>query len=235
MSRLAGLLVLAVIGCATQDAPPDTDDESSDFDPTPDDGKADGSAVFDQNNVLADAVLVDDAAMAVEDVQAFLEASPYGKSWLATATVGGESVAQAVIDAAQSAHIHPLVLLARMQVESSGVSKKPGATTLAAALGCGCPDGAACAKSEAGLGAQLTCAADLLRSLYDGSVARTAEWQQHKRGKTLDPKYVTPTTNATAALYGYTPWVLTGRGGTWLVWNVTRKFLQHADAAGLLH
>ncbi len=235
MSRFAALLLLAVAACAVPDAPPETDDEAADFEPTPGDGKADGSGVFDANNVLADDVLVNDGAMAVEDLQAFLEASPYGASWLATAKVGNASVAQVVIDAAQASHIHPLVLIARMQVESSGVSKKPGPTALSHALGCGCPDGAACSRSEAGLGNQLSCAADLLRKLYDGSVDRSAEWQKGRKNRTLDPKTVTPATHATAALYAYTPWVLTGRGGTWLVWNVTRKFMQHAGAAGLLH
>ena len=26
-----------------------------------------------------------------------------------------------------------------------------------------------------------------------------------------------------------------GRGGNWLVWNVTRKYLKHFDEAGTLH
>ena len=39
-------------------------------------------------------------------------------------------------------------------------------------------------------------------------------------------------TSATAALYAYTPWVLVGRGGTWLVWNVTKKYANHAIAHG---
>lgn len=235
MSRLAALLVVSLAACATEAAPESTDDEASDYETTGADGKADGSAVFDANDVLADAVLTDDTAMEVADVQAFFETSPYGASWLATATAGGESVAQAVIDAARAEHIHPLVLIARMQVESSAVSKKPGPTALAHALGCGCPDGSACSRAQAGLATQLACGAHVLRTLYDGSLDHSAEWQKGKRGRTLDPKTVTPATHATAALYGYTPWVLTGRGGTWLVWNVTRKFLAHAGAAGLLH
>ena len=176
MSRLAAFLALALAlaACAVEDAPASPDDEASDFAPVAGDGKADGSAVFDANNVLADDVLTNDAAMTVEDVQSFLENTPYGASWLATAKVGTVSVAQAVVDAAQADHIHPLVLIARMQVESSGVSKRPGATALSAALGCGCPDGSGCARSQAGLGNQLTCAAHLLRQLYDGSVEQTA-------------------------------------------------------------
>lgn len=239
MSRLTALLLvglaLALAACAT-DAAPDTDDEASDFEPVAGDGKADGAAVFDANDVMADALMTDDGtAMGVADVQAFLENTPYGASWLATAKLGTASVAEVVVAAALADHIHPLVLIARMQVESSGVSKKPGATTLAHALGCGCPDGSACARSEAGLGTQFTCAAHVLRKLYDGSVDQSAEWQKGKHGRTSDPRTVTPATHATAALYGYTPWVLVGRGGTWLVWNVTRRFLQHATTLGLLH
>lgn len=222
--------------CATDSAPPDTDDEASDFDPVPDDGKADGLGTFNMNNVFPDDLLTDDTAMDASDVQAFLEDSPYGgRSWLADATVGDGSFADAVMAAAHAEHIHPLVLIARMQVESSGVSKHPGATTLKHALGCGCPDGGGCSASYSGLGNQLDCAAHVLRKLYDESEDGSGEWRKGHTKKTLDPKTVTPATNATAALYGYTPWVLVGRGGTWLAWNVTRKFVAHADALGLLH
>src|SRR6185503_10451750 len=53
-----------------------------------------------------------------------------------------------------------------------------------------------------------------------------------RMGKTktsLDGLSVTPANHATAALYAYTPWVLTGQGGNWLVWNVTKKFVHHVE------
>ena len=55
-----------------------------------------------------------------------------------------------------------------------------------------------------------------------------------KTGRTLDPRSVTPANHATASLYAYTPWVLVGTGGTWLAWNVTRKYIRFAQSAGLV-
>ena len=40
--------------------------------------------------------------------------------------------------------------------------------------------------------------------------------------------------HATASLYAYTPWVLVNTGGNWLVWNITRKYEQHAIAEGYI-
>ncbi len=52
--------------------------------------------------------------------------------------------------------------------------------------------------------------------------------------RTLDPRPITPKNRAPASLYAYTPWVLVNRGGNWLVWSVTRKYVRHAIAKGLL-
>jgi len=60
-------------------------------------------------------------------------------------------------------------------------------------------------------------------SLRNASVDGSGQWRKGHTSRTLDPTNVTPATNATAALYAYTPWVLPYRGGNWLVWNVTRK------------
>jgi hypothetical protein len=52
----------------------------------------------------------------------------------------------------------------------------------------------------------------------------TSPWVMGRSKRTLDRVRVTPSNHATASLYSYTPWVLSGRGGNWLVWNVTTKF-----------
>lgn len=137
----------------------------------------------------------------------------------------------------RSGNINPAVVLARMQVESSLVSAtvKPSTSKINHALGCGCPDGRACSSAYAGLKNQLRCAVDVLNMQYRGSVEKTGEWKLSTTKRTLDPLSVTPKSHATAALYAYTPWVLVGRGGNWLVWNVTRKYLKHFDEAGTLH
>jgi hypothetical protein len=239
MSRHLMILLLALSACATADITENDHDEPSDFEPVPADGKADGvAAVFDANNILDDVLFTDGMAMDVADVQAFFDDSPYGtRSWLADATINGVSAAQAVVDAARAQNIHPLMLVARMQVESSLVSKTvaPSRSRQDAALGCGCPDGGACSSTYRGLDKQLVCGATILRRWFDASAGGSGEWRKGKTGRTLDPKSVTPANHATASLYAYTPWVLQGRGGTWLVWNVTKKYVRHAENHGLVH
>jgi hypothetical protein len=233
------LLLVALLGACVADAgssDPSDHEESSDFDPAPGDGKADGvAATFSANNVVDDSLFT--GAMDVTAVQAFLEATPYGnRSWLASYSVDGVPASQLIVDAANAQHIHPLMLLVRMQVEASLVGKTavPSQSHLNAALGCGCPDGSGCSSSYRGLSAQLTCGALTLRKWFDGSSDGTGEWKKGVARRTLDPKLVTPANNATASLYAYTPWVLVGRGGNWLVWNITKKYVHHAEVNGLI-
>jgi hypothetical protein len=142
-----------------------------------------------------------------------------------------------VVEAAVAHDINPVILIARMQVETSLVSKTsaPSASLLGRALGCGCPDGGTCNPTYSGLHRQLDCAATTLRRWYDASIDGTGEWRKGRTGTTLDGKRVTPLDHATATLYAYTPWVLVGRGGTWLAWNVTRKYVSHATMTNLIH
>ncbi len=240
--RTKTLFVLTVCAalCASCATDSSTDDEVEhdpvDFEVEPDDGKGDGvAAVFNQNNVLTDELMRNAAAMTADEVQAFFERSPYGnRSWLASHKVGGVRAAQFVVDAAAAEGIHPLVIVARMQVESSLVSKTtaPSQRLIDRALGCGCPDGGGCSVSYKGLDKQLLCGAKTLRKWYDASVAGTGAWRKGVAKRTLDPRTVTPANHATATLYAYTPWVLVGSGGNWLVWNVTRKYVRHAEANG---
>lgn len=234
------IVLLACLVFFTACVPGDEADEvihdDSDFEVDPDDGKGDGvAAVFNMNSVLTDGLFEDASAITVSELQSFFERTPYGtRSWLASASVNGKSAAQAVIDAALAENIHPLVLVARMQVETSLVSKttRPTQRLVDRALGCGCPDGGTCSTAYKGLDKQLLCSAKTLRKWYDGSVDGSGEWRRGRSKRTLDPKTVTPQTHATATLYAYTPWVLVNRGGNWLVWNVTRKYVRHAETQG---
>ena len=124
-----------------------------------------------------------------------------------------------------------------MQVETSLISKtvRPSTSRLDRALGCGCPDGAACASQFRGFAKQLVCGAKTMRRWFDASEDGTGQWRVGTTRKTLDNKSVRPVNHATASLYAYTPWVLVGRGGAWLVWNVTRKYVRHAEAAGYIN
>lgn len=235
LSWLVAFCLLAACTTAEEDL---GHDEPADYEVDPDDGKGDGvAATFTANTVVGDDIFVDDGSFTVEEVQAFFERSPYGnRSWLADYSANGVSAAQLVVDAATAQRIHPIMLLARMQVEASLVSKttKPTQYRIDRALGCGCPDGSGCSASYRGFGPQLVCGARILRKWYDGSVDGSGEWRLGVARRTLDPRTVTPTNHATASLYAYTPWVLVGSGGNWLVWNVTRKYVRYAEASGFI-
>ncbi len=242
---LLGLLALSfglvATGCADGPDEPFADhEEPSDFDPVPssDDGKADAlAATFDARAVMPDEFFLDIVSIEADELQRFFETSPYGnRAWLADARVGEVRAADAIVEESRLAGINPLVMVARMQVEKSLVSKSvtPAQSKIDFAFGCGCPDGRACNEAYRGLDKQIRCAADTLRRWYVGSVDGSGLWVAGTAKRTLDPQWVTPSNHATASLYAYTPWVLRGAGGNWLVWNVTRKMERHARALGLL-
>jgi hypothetical protein len=236
---MRAILVLALASCATSE-PCASSDDASDCAPVDwSDSKSDASGVpatFNRNNIMTDAVLTT-AAVDGNAVQGFLASSPYGHSWLADLQVSGQRFADVVVGVGSQYGVDPIVLLARMQVESSLVSatSRPSSAKINAALGCACPDGSTTCGS-AGLVAQLDCAGQVLSQHFaDSQNGVRGEWRVGVTMTSSDHYQVTPTDNATAALYAYTPWVLVGSGGNWLVWNVTRRFLKAFDAAGTLN
>ena len=235
---MRSVLLLAVASCATSD--PCASDDASDCDAVSwSDGKSDASgvpAVFDRNNIMSNAVMTT-AAVDANAVQQFLEQSPYGRSWLADLQIDNVPFSTRVVDIGNQYGIDPIVLLARMQVESSLVSAlhTPSNSRVNAALGCACPDGSTTC-GDSGLINQLDCAGQVLQQhIADSQNGVRGEWRAGVTMTTSDHYSVTPIDDATAALYAYTPWVLPNTGGNWLVWNVTRKFLKGFDGAGTLH
>jgi hypothetical protein len=230
-------LVLCLAACATETLESDHD-EAADFEVDPEDAKADGLPTrFDQNFVVTDALLTNGLAMSAADVQAFFEKNPYGtRSWLASYQIEGMTAAEMIVEAGVAHEVNPLILIARMQVETSSISKtaQPSQRMIDRALGCGCPDGGSCNSAYSGLRSQLDCGAKTLRKWYDASIAGTGQWRKDITKRTLDSRAVTPISHATATFYAYTPWVLVGSGGTWLAWNVTRKYVRHATESNLL-
>lgn len=237
LSVLSFVVVLSACAIDVDDSVSEHEEEA-DFIVEPDEGKADGTLpTFSANDVVKDVMLTSVDAMDADDVQKFFEATPYGtRSWLASYRENGMSAAQLVVQSAKTHAVNPLILISRMQVETSLVSKTTMPTTrmINRALGCGCPDGAACNPAYAGLQKQLDCGARTFRRWYDASIAGNGIWNRGVTKSTLDPRRVTPANHATASFYAYTPWVLVGRGGCWLAWNVTRKYERHAVANGML-
>lgn len=202
------------------------------------DAKGDGLvARFDPNWLMGDAFFTNHDALTAEGLQAFLELTPYEhRSWLADYRVEGDLVSKRIIEVAHRVRINPLLLLSRMQVEQGLVSREQAPTRekLDSALGCGCPDYRSCYESFMGFEQQLECAGLTLRRLFDESTQGLGIWNAGQHRKTLDELSVQPANHATAALYAYTPWVLRGRGGNWLVWNITNKFANDLKTRGLL-
>jgi hypothetical protein len=201
-------------------------DEPLDFEPV--EGKTDGvSDSFDKNLVVTDAFFTASNAVTPAQIQAFLENTPYNKrSFLADETVGGRKFSEVLVEVAQGRGINPVMLLSRMQVEKSLIAKttRPSGNAVDFAFGCGCPDNQPCNEAYRGIDKQVDCAAKTLQTHYDGSIAGSGQWRVGKTKNTLDPIAVTPQSHATASLYAYTPWVLTGSGGNWLVWNITKRY-----------
>ncbi len=190
---------------------------------------------FHREWIMSDAFLNASRAVTADQVQNFLEHTPYGtRSWLANATYNGRSFARILTSVAVQSGINPIVLLARMQVEQSLVSptSTPSSSRTDWAFGCGCADGQARNEAYRGLNNQLQCAADVLRDMYDRSVAGTGWGGAGLSRSTSDPITVMPANHATAANYAYTPWVLEGQGGAWLTWNVTRRYYSHFKTLG---
>ena len=90
----------------------------------------------------------------------------------------------------------------------------------------GCPDtgpARACyAPAGAGASGGMYCQ-NCFESAWTVSTKRAPTiggWAPGRSKLTSEGLSVTPYNSATAALYTYTPWVLTGTGGNWLFWNV---------------
>jgi len=192
------------------------------------------SVPFDRHELLGDAAFRDSAAMDERDVQLFLEHTPYGRpSVLAMMRAGdGRPAARVVVDEARRAGLNPLVLLAKLQVEQSLVSRasaSPGA--IAYALGCNCPEGGRCDTSTRGFTAQVRCAADKLAAYFEEHSRRGATrslWRVGAPRRAACGETVAPRNRASAALYTYTPYVLTGRGGNWLFHQIFRRYAHYA-------
>jgi hypothetical protein len=193
---------------------------------------------FNKNLIVTDAFFIDTVAIDADAMQAFFETTPYGRhSWLADEMIDGRRAADAIVQSSSVSGINPIIVLARMQVEQSAISRttRPSTHDVDYAFGCGCPDGSSCDPEFKGLDKQVSCAADTLRGGYEASRDGSGEWLAGRAHTSSDHFRVIPEDSATASLYAYTPWVLPGRGGNWLVWDVTRRYASFFAEAGKLN
>jgi hypothetical protein len=188
---------------------------------------------FDPNDLLSDAAFRDSGALGVADLETFLRRSPHGRPSALAGYSGpdGRSVAEILVAEARRFGVNPLVLLAKLQVEQSLVSRRQAPErALERALGCGCPDGGQCRVSSQGLHRQIRCAAQHLASYFREVTERGATrtlWRIGSARSAVGGEVVAPANGATASLYTYTPFVLVGRGGNWLLHEVLRRYAHY--------
>jgi hypothetical protein len=238
MKRLALILAFGVVACAaTHEEPDDSVVDPFDLEDV-DDGKADANdplGKFNPHRIVSDDAFFDVDAIDAAGVQRFLEVSPYDgkRSFLADHRLdSGERVSAALVRVARANGLNPIVLLATLQKEAGLISKSvaPSAHRVDFAFGCGCPDGGPCMAAFRGLDKQLECAgermAEYMADLLDGEPTIAGFFPGESK-RVLDGSNVVSANRSTAILYTYTPWILVGRGGNWLFWNVWRRYSVH--------
>ncbi len=174
--------------------------------------QADSTETFNRHLVLLDEQLAGGDSLSATEIQAFVDHTPHGtRSVLADHVSNGRTAAEAIAAAGSQYDINPLVLLTRLQLEQSLVSKTTATQSkLDWAMGCGCHDNSNCIEALRGFDKQVECAADQLRTYLtqqDETGATIAGWEVGQGKQTLDGYTVTPKSRATAAIYTYTPWV----------------------------
>jgi len=219
------------------------------------------AAVFDPNNIISDAEILNSSAMTLDDIIDFLESKNSYLSAYKTSDADGviRSAAEIIYNAAANNYdcdgidmgenptlaekkqkctpisINPQFLLVLLQKEQSLIEDDaPGQSQLDWATGYGCPDGQACNDHWKGFGKQINSAA---LQFYDYIV--NPRYYTFKAGNTYTLKntgkpdsIVTPKNQATAALYNYTPHVYNGNFNFFKLW--LRYFTRNYPNGSLL-
>lgn len=174
---------------------------------------------FNANILLSDFELTDHSSMSSSDIESFLTER---KSGLAgrSVTSSGERASTVIARSASESRINPKVLLVLLQKEQSLIDNPaPSAKQLKWAMGYGVCD--SCSLSDpgvvrfAGFETQVNSAAQLLRYLIDNP-----QMKRIRKGVAtlIDNTTVIPQSEASAALYTYTPHIH-GNLVFWALWN----------------
>jgi hypothetical protein len=226
------VVATAPLACSSSSAPASP---SPSYDLTP----AAGS--FNPNEIVDLASFTDATGIVETDIQAFLEATPYGQtSFLSTYSSNGIRADDALMQAASRYTLNPLVFLVAAE-QAQGLVSIPvypaDPSRVEYVFNCGCATAqASCDPLQAGFDVQVDCLANQLRQSLDAVAASghtAGGWGPGAASLTLDGVHVTPVDASTAALYEYTPEVDAGKtGGTWLFWNLWQKYAAALKYAG---
>ncbi len=186
-------------------------------------------ADFNAENIISDEEILNQNAMSLTEIDAFLRAKGgYIANYIVTDPNGlTMSAAQAIYDRAINNHVNPQFILVLLQKEQSLIEDtSPTQSQLDWAAGYGCPDGGGCNERWRGLWKQINSASLQFRDYMDNP-----QLYRYRAGQTYtitntgrDPMIVTPQNQATAALYNYTPHVYNGNYNFWKIWQ--RYFTQ---------
>jgi hypothetical protein len=195
---------------------------------------------FDRNNLVETSSFSDVDGLDGLLVQKFLHKTPYDRpSFLETYQSNGVRASDAIARASRTYRINPLVFLVEAQATEGlvGEAEYPfPPERVEYVFRCGCLQGDNCLPELAGFDRQVDCLGRKLRVALDeiATAEVTASgWGKDKTSATLDNLKVTPTTEATAAIYDHRPRVAEGSaGGTWLFWNLWNIYAQTLDYYG---
>lgn len=195
---------------------------------------------FDRNEIVDSASFTDVDTFDVPAIQQFLARTPYARpSFLETYQSNGIRAADAIVSAARQHRINPIVFLVYAQATQGlvGARNYPfPPERVEYVFRCGCLHSGSCLPELAGFDRQLQCLGHALRTAIDDirNDERTASgWGPDIASITLDNQRVSPTNDATAALYERTPRVNEKKaGGSWVFWNVWRSYALALEYSG---
>lgn len=179
---------------------------------------------FHKNFILSDNEFRDSSALTLTGIKNFLKEKGSFLQDYITEDVSGDSVsaAQIIYDTAQTYDLNPKVLLVMAEKESSAITRSTSSSASTDwTLGYAVCDG--CSKSDPnvikykGLAKQFDAAGNRIANSYLADLedhgSTISGWGPGISKTTIDGIEVTPTNNATAALYTYNPCVGAYGGG----------------------
>jgi len=182
------------------------------------------AADFNPHQIISDQELQDWRSLGRSEIQTFLQTKKSPLADLAVSDLTGVTrpVSEIIYAAAETYQINPKYLLVKLQKEQSLVTDKtPSQRQLDWATGYGVCD--ACDSTDPklakykGFAAQIDGAAGIMRWYYENTTSQP--WiKRAGQTYTIDGQTVTPTSDATAFLYTYTPH-LQGNQNFWKLWQ----------------
>lgn len=190
--------------------------------------KAEIDTEFNPNYIISDEEVLDYTSMNLDDIKAFLKDKAGFLATYSCANPDGKmmTAAEIIYDRAVANKVNPKFILVLLQKEMSLIDDvSPKQSQLDWAAGYGCPDGDACNARWKGFWKQVNSASLQFRDYMDnpqlytykvgGSYVFANYYSTLQKGSIT----VKPLSQATAALYNYTPHVYNGNYNFWKIWK----------------